>query len=143
MNAFRYTLFALALATGSLGSCKKDSDTTPQPTTLTASQQLTTGSWRLDQITERGQVTSSGTNIKDRSSLTFRTDGTYTQKMLADNTTYPGTWMLMNSNTLLHLTDNKGASTDYTITTLSATELRYNFINKNSAVEERMFSAQP
>ena len=143
MNSFRYTFLALALTTISLGSCKKDPTPTPQPTILTASQQLTTGSWRLDQIKEGSQVTGTGSGIKDRYSLTFRADGTFTQKILADNSTYPGTWMLMNNNALLHLTDNKGASNDYLVANLSATELRYNFINKNGANEERTFTAQP
>ena len=143
MNSFRFTLFALALTTLGLGSCKKDPTPTPQPTALTATQQLTTGSWRLDQITERGQVTGTGTSIKDQYSLTFRADGTYTQKVLANNTTYPGTWMLMNNNAMLHLTDSKGSSSEYVVAKLSATELRYSFINKDGFVEERLFSAQP
>lgn len=143
MNTFRYTLLALAISTLSLSSCKKDSPSTPQPTTVSATQQLTTGSWRLEEITERGQVIGTGSGIKDQYSLTFRSDGTYTQKILADNSTYPGTWMLMTSNTMLHLTDNKGTSTEYMVTNLSATELRYGFINKNGFTEERKFSAQP
>lgn len=49
MNSFRYTLPALTLTTISLSSCKRDSTTTPQPTTATATQQLTAGNWRLDQ----------------------------------------------------------------------------------------------
>ncbi|GAA4052760.1 hypothetical protein GCM10022409_44590 [Hymenobacter glaciei] len=142
MNSFRFTLLALALTTISLGSCKKDSPAMPQPTTMTATQQLTTGSWRLDQVKEAGQVTGTGANIKDQYSLTFRSDGTYTQKILSDGSTYPGTWMLMTNNTVLHLTDNKGTSTDYTVANLSATELRYSFMNKNGATEERTFSAQ-
>ena len=143
MISFRYALLALALTTISLGSCKKDSGTTPQLTTLTATQQLTTGSWRLDQIKEAGQVTGTGAGIKDQYSLTFRADGSYTQKVLANGTTYPGTWMLMSNNTMLHLTDNKGTSTEYAVAALSATELRYSFPNKNGATEERTFSAQP
>lgn len=143
MNFFRYALLALALTTISLGSCKKDSGTTPQPTILTATQQLSTGSWRLDQVKEAGQVTGTGAAIKDQYSLTFRPDGSYTQKTLATGTTYPGTWMLMTNNTILHLTDNKGSSTEYIVMTLSAAELRYSFTNKNGATEERMFTAQP
>ena len=143
MNSFRYTLLALALTTISLGSCKKDSPDMPVPTTLTATQQLTTGSWRLDQVKEGGQVTGTGATIKDQSSLTFRADGSYTQKTLATSTTYPGTWMLMTNNTMLHLTDNKGTSTEYNVAALSATELRYSFTNKNGMTEERTFSAQP
>jgi Lipocalin-like domain len=143
MNSFRYTLLALALTTIGLGSCKKDSGTTPQPTTITATQQLTTGSWRLDQVKEAGQVTGSGAGIKDQYSLAFRPDGSYTQKTLANGTTYLGTWMLMTNNTMLHLTDNKGTSTEYAVAALSTTELRYTFTNKNGAAEERTFSAQP
>lgn len=143
MNPFRPTILALSLATLGLGSCKKDDTPTPQPTTLTASQQLSTGSWRLDQVKEGGQVTSSGTNIKDQYSLTFRPDGSYTQKILANGTAYPGTWMLMTNNTVLHLTDNKGTSTEYTVAALSTAELRYSFTNKNGMTEERTFSAQP
>lgn len=143
MHKLRYPIFALALLTLSLGSCKKDSTTTPQPTATAATQQLTTGSWRLDQIKEAGQVTGTGAAIKDQYSLTFRTDGTYTQKLVADGTTYPGTWMLMTNNTILHLTDYKGTSNDYTVAALTATELRYTFTNKTGAVEERTFSAQP
>ena len=143
MHKFRYPVLALALITFSLGSCKKDAATTPQPTAVSPTQQLTTGTWRLDQIKEAGQVTSTGAGIKDQYSLAFRTDGTYTQKTVASGTTYSGTWMLMNNNTVLHLTDTKGTTNEYTVAALSATELRYTFTNKNGAVEERTFSAQP
>jgi hypothetical protein len=143
MISFRYTLLALALTAISLGSCKKDSPATPQPTTLVTAQQLTTGSWRLDQVKENGQVTGTGAGIKDQYSLTFRSDGSYTQKILTSGTTYPGTWLLQTNNTVLQLTDNKGTSTAYTMAALSATELRYSFTNKTGATEERTFSAQP
>ena len=74
---------SLALAGLSLAGCKKED---PKPTTtLTAQQQqLSTGSWRLDEIKQAGQVASSGSTIKDRYALTFRANGTYTQKVLAD-----------------------------------------------------------
>lgn len=135
-------LLSLALATGlALGSCKKDS-ATPAPTVLTPSQQLTTGSWQLDQVKQGGQV-STGNAIKDRYSLTFRPDGTLTRRLLADNTTYPGAWMLTSGNTLLRLTDNKGVGTDYTLAALTATELRYAFTNNANQLEERQFSSQP
>ena len=142
MRSFRLPLFLLLFASAglTLGSCQKKDDVPPQQAT---SPQLTTGSWRLDQIVQNGQVTSSGTGIKDQYSLTFRTDGTYTQKTLADNSTYAGTWLLQNNNTTLRLTDQKGTTTDYSLTTLTTSELRYSFINKTSQVEERVFSAQP
>ena len=145
MTMFRLPLLTLALALSglSLSSCSK-SDPQPQ-TAVTASQQqqLTTGSWRLDQIKEAGQVTGSGAAIKDQYYLTFRSDGTYTQKLLTDNTTYNGTWMLMSNNTVLRLTDHKGDSNQYTLASLTATELRYTFTNKTGQAEERTFSAQP
>ena len=143
MQIFRLPLLALALTTLSFGSCKKES-AQPTPTlTQTQTQQLTTGSWRLDQIKEGGQVTATGSGIKDQYSLAFRADGTFTQKILADNSTYPGTWMLMSNNTQLHLTDNKGSSNEYTLTNFTASELRYTFTNKTGQLEERTFSAQP
>ncbi|MCC3153959.1 lipocalin family protein [Hymenobacter sp. BT770] len=144
ISTFRAPLFLLlfGLAGLSLSSCSKKDAPTAQ-TQTSSSQQITTGSWRLDEIRQNGQVASSGTGIKDRYSLTFRADGTYTQKLLADNTTYNGTWALNNNNTVLHFTDQKGASTDYTLTSLKATELRYSFTNKSSQTEELVFSAQP
>jgi len=138
----RFLLLFVVLAGFTLGSCKKTVDA-PASTTLSASQQLTTGSWRLDQIKQGGQVTSSDTGIKDRYSLTFRPDGTCTQKQVNDNSTYPGTWMLMNNNATLHLTDSKGTGSEYAVASLTATELRYTFTNKNNQLEERTFSAQP
>ena len=144
MTMFRLPLLTLALALSglSLASCSKN-DPEPQTTITASPQQLATGSWRLDQIKEAGQVTSAGAAIKDQYSLTFRPDGTYTQKLLADNTTYNGTWMLMSNNSVLHLTDHKGDSNQYTLASLTATELRYIFTNKTGQVEERTFSAQP
>ena len=145
MSTFRPSLLALtlALAAPALHSCTKADHGPHTPTASPQQQLLTTGSWRLDQIKEAGQVTSSGAAIKDRYSLTFRPDGTHTQKLLADNTTYNGTWMLMNSNTALHLTDHKGDSNHHTLASLTATELRYTFTNKTGQAEERTFSAQP
>jgi hypothetical protein len=144
MNQFRLHFLPLALALSglALSSCKKE-DTQPQTTITAQQQQLVTGSWRLDEIKQDGQVTSTGSGIKDRYSLTFRTDGTYTQKLLADNTTYNGTWMLMSNNTVLHLTDHKGDSNDYTLASLTATQLRYTYTTKTNQLEERTFSAQP
>ena len=135
-----FFLFLVVLAGFTLGSCQKKDDFQPQKVTT---PQLTNGSWRLDQILQNGVVTSNGTTIKDRYSLAFRPDGTYTQTLLADNTTYTGTWLLLNSNITLRLIDNKGTASDYTLATLSDTELRYSFTNKNGQVEERDFSAQP
>jgi hypothetical protein len=144
ISTFRPSLFLLlfGLAGLSVASCSKKDDPTPQAQSAT-SQQLTTGSWRLDEIRQSGQVASSGTGIKDRYSLQFKSDGTYTQKLLADNTTYNGTWALQNNNTTLHFTDQKGANNDYALTSLKATELRYSYTNKSSQTEELVFSAQP
>ena len=133
---------SLALAGLSLAGCKKED---PKPTTtLTAQQQqLSTGSWRLDEIKQAGQVASSGSTIKDRYALTFRPNGTYTQKVLADNTAYDGTWQLLNNSATLRITDQKGTANDYTVASLTATTLRYTFTNRDGQAEERTFSAQP
>ena len=139
----RVLLCALVLAGPALSSCSSD-DNDPAPAVQpVAAQQLTVGSWRLEEIRKNGQMTSSGSGIKDRYSLAFRTDATYTQKLLADNTTYNGTWMLMSNNTMLHLTDHKGANTEYKLASLTTTELRYNFVNKDGQTEELFFAAQP
>ena len=145
ITAFRTPLFLLfaGLASLNLGSCSKKDEPAPQTTQGTPAQQITTGSWRLDEIRQNGQVTSSGTGIKDRYSLTFRSDGAYTQKLLADNTTYTGTWALKNNNAILHFTDHKSTNFDYTLVSLKATELRYSFTNNSGVSEERVFSAQP
>ncbi|GAA3955827.1 hypothetical protein [Hymenobacter algoricola] len=129
---------------GFLSGCNKDNDSTSDPApeiTLTA---LTTAkSWRLDEIKQNNQTSSSGTGIKDRYTFTFRADGSYTQTLLADNTTYPGVWMLMSNNTMLHLVDHKGDSHAYTLTGLTAQQLRYRWTNKENKLEEFVFSAQP
>lgn len=49
----------------------------------------------------------------------------------------------MNNNTLLHLTDAKGTSNEYTLATLSTTEMHYTYTNKTNQLEGRTFSAQP
>ena len=138
-----FLALTLALAAPAPSSCIKN-DHGPRAATVTPQQQqLTTGSSRLDQIKEAGQITGSSAGIKDQYPLTFRADGSYTQTLLADNTTHNGTWMLMSNNTVLHLTDHKGDSNQYTLANLTATGLRYAFTNKNGQAEERTFSAQP
>jgi hypothetical protein len=142
MTLLRLRILILALAGFSLASCKKDAPEPTTPAVTAQQQQLATGSWRLDEIKQAGQVTSSTTGIKDRYSLAFRTNGTYTQTLLADNSTYNGTWMLMN-NTVLHLVDHKGTSNDYTLATFTSSQLRYTYTNKDGQTEERTFAAQP
>lgn len=139
---FRYLLLAVVLAGPTLTSCSSDDDPTPAVEAV-STKQLTVGSWRLEEIRKNGQMASSGSGIKDRYSLTFRTNATYTQKLLADNTTANGTWMLMSNNTVLHLTDQKGTTTEYKLASLTTTELRYNFLNKENQTEELVFVAQP
>ncbi len=90
-----------------------------------------------------GQTTSAGAAIKDRYKLTFRNDGSYTQTLLSDNTTFTGVWMFMNSNTSLHIIDHKGDSHEYTITRLDNQQLRYGHPNKDNKLEEYVFSQVP
>lgn len=124
-----------------LSNCQTD-DPKPAPT---STQLLTTGSWRLDQIRYMGanaHVTS-GADIKDRYSLTFHQDGTYSQKLLADNTIFNGTWKMLDNNTALHLTDHKGTEANYKLVSLTDAELRYSFETPIFETQERIFSAQP
>ncbi|WP_426061526.1 lipocalin family protein [Hymenobacter sp. B1770] len=133
----------LFLATGlALSSCNKNHDAHPQTQTL-ETKHLTHGSWRLDEIQQNGQTTSTGAGIKDRYSLKFRDDGTYLQIMLGTTTTYNGTWMLMNNNSALHMVDHKGDAMHYKLVSLTASSLRYSFTNKANQAEELVFSAQP
>jgi hypothetical protein len=129
-----FAFFGLALS-----SCQTDDDPTP----TISSQYLAVGSWRLDAIREAGQTVSSGTAIKDRYTFTFRPDGTYTQTLLDDGETFDGSWMLMGNNAILHFTDHKGDDHQYTLTSLTATELRYSWVNRDNVVEEYVFSPQP
>jgi len=142
ISRLRCWLLFFVSATFFLGNCTKKDDSKPLAAAITA-QQLTTGSWRLDEIVQNGQVTSSGAGIKDQYSLTFRTDGTYTQKLLADNATFNGMWMLMSDGTVLHFIDHKGDVFEYTIANVAPTAFRYHFTNKNNQREERGFTAQP
>ncbi|SHL51136.1 lipocalin family protein [Hymenobacter psychrotolerans] len=132
-------LWLVAVLSLTLAGCKKD-DAKP---VATLSQLLATGVWRLDSIEANGRTTSSGTGIKDRYTLTFRPDGTYTQDQFVNGDTYNGTWMLMNNNTLLHFTDHKGDDHEYTLMNLTESELRYRWTNKDNELEDFVFSAQP
>lgn len=140
----RFLLFLFALISLALGSCDKEV-IMPPVMAKTAAQQLTTGRWRLDQIRQvgaNGSVTT-GADIKDRYVLTFRENGTYQQQLMADGTTFNGTWMLMSNNTVLHFTDHKGTDFNYQLVALTATELRYSYDTPNFLTVERVFSAQP
>lgn len=129
----------LAVLSVAFSSCQEENEPTPSFDPI---KTLTTGSWRLDEIRENNQVTSTGTGIKDRYSLTFRADGTYTENQFVNGTTYAGTWMLM-SGTILHFTDHKGESHQYNLVSISDTGLQYGWLNKNNQQEVYTFSAQP
>ncbi len=135
---FRLAFLWLAITSASVAivGCTLD-----EPKPQYSAQQLVTGSWLLEEIRQSGQVSASGATIKDRYSLDFNSDGTYTQKLLADNSTYQGTWALMDDK--LRLKDHKGTDFAYTMDYLTTAELRYNFINKNGQFESLFFSAQP
>lgn len=136
---FTRLICLLAMFGFAFSSCQKD-DPTPSFDPI---KTLTTGSWRLDEIKENNQVTSSGTAIKDRFSLTFRSDGTYTENQFVNGTTYSGTWMLMNNDAVLHFTDHKGDDHQYNLVSISDTGLQYGWLNKNNKQEVYTFSAQP
>lgn len=91
--------------------------------------------WQLEHISIAGETTA-GTAIKDRFSLSFLADGTYTQTMLEDNTSTKGTWALTDDHySTLHLTDHKGAPHEYTLLRADDQILSYHFLNKDNKSE--------
>ncbi|MCA8831164.1 hypothetical protein [Hymenobacter pini] len=115
----RNALFALLLAgPATLTSCEKEPycGCTPPPVEPVTSASLTrVNTWWLNELSSGSQISRS-TDIKDRFSLQFQPDGSYTQTLLADGTTFNGTWMLMGANNrTLHFTDHKGDAQEYTI----------------------------
>ncbi|MCC2548083.1 hypothetical protein LJY25_16660 [Hymenobacter sp. BT175] len=128
----------LLVLVGTLASCTKTEEAAPaiQPAELLYT-------WQIDQIVQGGQTTSAGASIKDRYRLSFRNDGSYTQTLLSDNTTYQGEWTFLSNNTILHLIDHKGAHLEYTITRLDNQQLRYGHTNKDNKLEEYVFSRVP
>ncbi|MBC6698017.1 lipocalin family protein [Hymenobacter puniceus] len=140
LSYFTRLFCLLAVLSVAFSSCQKEAELTPSFDPI---QTLTTGSWRLDEIRENNQVISAGTGIKDRFSLTFRADGTYTENQFVNGTTYTGTWMLMNNDAVLHFTDHKGENHQYNLVSISDTGLQYGWLNKDNQQEVYTFSAQP
>lgn len=111
MRRTHYPLvFFLLLLTGLLASCEPECDCSAPPG-FSEAQLLHT--WRLDEVGSTGQVISSGEAIKDRYTLTFKTQGIYTQKILATGDEFQGMWELTNSGHTLELTDHKGTISTY------------------------------
>ncbi|AHJ96699.1 hypothetical protein [Hymenobacter swuensis] len=141
----RTVLFALFLATpAALTSCQDpiDCGCTPPPVEPVTSAALTRiATWWLNEASNAGQTTSTDA-IKDRYSMQFKPDGTYTQTMLADGTTYAGAWMLMGTdNRILHLTDHKGAAQEYNVDGVNADKLVYRRAGKNNQSDIFSFGA--
>ncbi|MFD2784169.1 lipocalin family protein [Hymenobacter rubripertinctus] len=98
--------------------------------------------WQLDELSLDGQVTDSGAAIKDRYTLLFRADGTYVQTLMADGTQYTGSWKFNEGDVVtLQLTDHKGNSRQYMVSTLTEKELRYGATNTNGKLQEWRFSS--
>ncbi|RSK36321.1 hypothetical protein [Hymenobacter metallilatus] len=135
-------LFAVFFSTFFMvGSCDNTScgcDPVPVPSVVMAQMAQ---KWRLDEVYLNNQLAGSGSTIKDRYTIQLRADGTYVQTLLADGTTYNGTWKLEESNMLLNLVDHKGAAQDYTVGRVSNQELRYAWVNKSGETEERRFTS--
>ncbi|WP_426061527.1 lipocalin family protein [Hymenobacter sp. B1770] len=146
MPAYRLRFLLLLLSAGlAFSSCKKHEELPPLGHTVDA-QHLTNGSWRLDQISKDGIVTSSGSNISDRYIFKFNTDGTFSYRYTANSIYFiAGYWTLKNNDTIINLTDRKFTDIDYKLFNLTSAELRYSFAdpNNNGKVEEQTFSAQP
>ncbi|WP_460620821.1 lipocalin family protein [Hymenobacter tenuis] len=133
------SVFLLMLVTA-LSSCQKDTET-PAPTSSVTAAQLVQ-KWQLDEVYINNQLSASGTNIKDRYTIQFRADGTYVQTMLADNTTYAGTWKLEEGTVVtLKLTDHKGDLQQYVVGAVSNQVLRYARVNSKAETEELRFTS--
>jgi hypothetical protein len=134
-------LFFLCLF-GVVGSCDNTScgcDPIPPITTSQLAYK-----WRLDEIRIANQITSSSAGIKDRFTIEFRPDGSYTQTLLADGTTFDGTWKIAGSgNRELRLIDHKKAPHDYRLSLATSTELRYGTINSGGKNEDYLFTRVP
>lgn len=140
------TYLKIALLVGTLAGCDavdpaagiKCGCTPPPPEPVTLAQIVHT--WQLEQITTNGQYIN-GTNIKDRYQMKFMADGRYAQMLLADSTTYAGTWKLTgDGNHTLHLTDHKGASQEYTINGVNSQRLLYGRGNKENKYDLYTFT---
>ncbi|RSK36320.1 hypothetical protein [Hymenobacter metallilatus] len=133
----------LALGAAGTTSCEKSTcGCTPpprEPVTTAAFTSVTV--WWLNEVSSGGQLTSAEA-IKDRYSMQFKPDGTYVQTLLADGTTYRGTWMLMGTdNRTLHLTDHKGTAQEYTVESVTTAKLVYGHPAKHNQPE--MYSFGP
>jgi hypothetical protein len=128
-------LLLLTLLTGLATSCGMFHEPlcgcAPPPQQPYTTAMLTrTDTWWLQEVVVADQITR-GAAIKDRFSLRFHTDGTYSKILLADGTEYIGTYMLMGTdNRTLHLTDHKGDAQDYTLLGGGPENLTYSQLNK-------------
>jgi hypothetical protein len=129
----------LSVLAASLSSCQKDdkpSDPTPIVEPSSTDAQMVK-KWRLDEVHSSGQMVA-GENIKDRHTMEFRADGTYSQTLLKDGTVFTGTWKLKQKATVLHISDHKKDQQDYTVTLLTDKELRYTRDDKKSNTTTEM-----
>ncbi|ALD21428.1 hypothetical protein AM218_09605 [Hymenobacter sp. DG25A] len=129
---------------GTLSSCEKeplDCGCTPPPRPTFTSAQLTQATtWRLDEMVADGNTTRTE-SIKDRFSLAFKADGTYTQTLLADNTVFQGTWTLTDAfYSTLNLTDHKGALQQYSLARADDQILTYGHLNKDNKWDYYIFT---
>lgn len=141
---YSHPLFVVLALAGLLSSCQQEEKSADPAPTVSASSldaQLVK-KWRLDEVQAGGQM-AAGDNVKDRHTMEFRADGTYSQTLLKDGTVFNGTWKLEQKGTLLRTIDHKKAPHEYTITLLNNQELRYSkVINPGETVELRYTSMQ-
>ncbi|SNC67036.1 hypothetical protein SAMN06265337_1813 [Hymenobacter gelipurpurascens] len=138
----------LVLFTGLVSSCslidRPDCGCVPPPRQPVTTASLTsTDTWYLQEATVSGKTTKTA-DLKDRYSMHFGTTGTYTQTLLADGTTYEGTWMLMGTdNRTLHLADHKGEAQEYTVEGAGPESLVYGRMGKTGQYDYFAFSPKP
>jgi hypothetical protein len=97
-----------------------------------------TDTWWLQEVVVADQITR-GADIKDRYTMRFQSDGTYTQTILTTGTEYQGKYRLMGAdNRTLHLTDHKGDAQEYTLEGGGSENLTYS--RKNKAGQREILS---
>ncbi|GAB3227083.1 hypothetical protein GCM10027346_10060 [Hymenobacter seoulensis] len=140
-------LVMLLLSAGfGLSSCEVFSEpkcgcTPPPPEPIKAAALSQVSTWWLYEHKVGDQFAREDA-IKDRFSMQFRADGTYTQTMLSDGTDYEGTWMLMGTdNRTLHLTDHKGSTQEFMMATAGTVMLAYYRQDKNNQTEYYSFKS--
>lgn len=129
-------LFAAAASVLALAGCKKD-DVEP---TDTAPKALLAHEWRLTETRLNGQITGSGSLVKDQYDWHFQNGGGYHLTYVADGSMVQGQWQLNNSN--LQIVDHKGAPHTYNVQQLDGSTLKLRWEERAGETHEDTYTAR-